>query len=114
LASNKVIGGSYEGYDIISVFGSLTLTKSGDRIPLNKQNVEKVEMLTEESKKKFMGAAGLGIVGAFALGPLGLIAGALAGGNKKEVCFACYLKDGKKFMAVSDNKIFQKIMSFAF
>lgn len=114
MARNKVIGGSYEGYEIISVFGSLSLTKAGKTVSLNKQSVEKVEMLTEESKKRFMGSAGLGIVGAIALGPLGLIAGALAGGNKKEVCFACYLKDGKKFMAVTDNKLYQKIMSFAF
>ena len=113
-ASNKVIGGDFEGYQITSMFGQLSMTKGFTNISLNKQNIEREEIMTEESKKSFIGAAGIGIVGGFFLGPLGLIPGALAGGNNKEVCFACYLKDGKKFMAVTDPKVYQKIAALAF
>lgn len=77
-------------------------------------HVERVELVTEENKKSFVGSAGWGLVGAAALGPLGLIAGALAGGNKKEICFSCYLKDGRKFMAIADNKSYQMVASLGF
>jgi hypothetical protein len=70
-------------------------------------NIDKIELVTEESKKNFIGTAGWGLVGAAALGPIGLIAGALAGGNKKEICFACHLKNGYKFMAISSPDIYQ-------
>lgn len=79
-----------------------------------KGNIDRIDIVTEENKKSFVGAAGLGLVGAAALGPLGLIAGALAGGNKKEVCFLAYLKDGRKFMAVADNGTYQEIVAAQF
>ena len=59
------------------------------------------EVLTEESKTSIMGKAGWGAVGAIALGPLGLLAGVLGGGHSKEVCVACELDDGRKFIATA-------------
>lgn len=79
-----------------------------------KGNIDKIEVVTEESKKKFIGTAGWGLVGATALGPLGLIAGALVGGNKKEICFVCYLKDDRKFMAIADPGTYQEIVAAQF
>ena len=76
--------------------------------------VKKVEVINEESKKRVLGTAGWGFVGAAALGPVGLLTGVLAGGNKNEVCFACYLKDGRKFMAIADTGSFQEIAGLAF
>jgi O-phosphoseryl-tRNA(Cys) synthetase len=83
--------------------------------------VVKVEIVTEENKKKILGSAGWGIVG-FAVGsliaaPVAIaagLAGVLKGGSKREICFACYLKDGKKFMAVADSNIYMQISSLAF
>lgn len=46
-----------------------------------------IEILDEEKSKSFLGSAGVGLVGAAVLGPIGLIAGALAGGNKKTGTF---------------------------
>lgn len=118
--ADKVIGGDFIGYYIFNVSGEISLVKLFlDIIPiktikLNKANIDKVEIITEESKKRFMHSFGLGAVGGLLLGPLGLLAGVLAGGNKKEVCFACYMKDGKKFMAVADSKIYQKLASLVF
>lgn len=113
--ANKIIGGDYEGYSIGTNSGGVViLVKSFNIIRLTKEDIQSVELLTEESKKKFLGSAGLGIAGGLLLGPLGLLAGALAGGNKKEICFACHLKDGKKFMAVTDSKVYQKLSSYCF
>jgi len=76
-----------------------------------KGNISSVEMVTEANKKKFIGAAGWGLVGLAALGPVGALAGVLVGGNKKEVCFACYLKDGRKILVKADAGLYQKIVA---
>jgi hypothetical protein len=112
--ANKVIGGDYEGYIIKSFFGQISIAKGFKSIALTKDNVEKVEILTEEAKKKFLGTAGWGLAGGLLLGPLGLLAGAWAGGNKKEICFACYLKDGTKFMVTTDPNLYKKIAALVF
>ena len=55
-----------------------------------------VEILNEESSKSFFGSAGVGLIGAAALGPLGLVAGALAGGNKKSGVFGITFKQNEE------------------
>jgi hypothetical protein len=112
--ANQIIGGDYVGYKLYYEFGYLYMAKDNISMYLNKSNLQSVELITEENKKKFIGAAGWALVGSVLLGPLGLIAGALVGGNKKEVTFACYLKDGTKFMVVADSKIYQKIAADCF
>lgn len=86
-----------------------------------KGKIERIEVVTEENKKKILGSAGWGVTGAVLGGliaaPVALaagLAGILKGGRTKEICFACYLKDGKKFMAVADSKTYQKIMALTF
>lgn len=114
--SFKVIAGDFPTHaSFTSTFGNGCYIVSGwnDEVKLD-DHIKSAEILTEESKKKFMGAAGWGLVGAAALGPLGLIAGVLAGGNKKEICFACELKDGRKFMAIADSSTFHKINALVF
>jgi len=88
-------------------------TSSKEEIKLS-ANIERIEIMTEEKAKSFLGSAGLGIVGGLVFGPIGALAGILAGGNKREVCFACYLKDGRKFMAITDPKTYQKLATLAF
>lgn len=84
-----------------------------DKIDLAKK-LDRVEMHTKESIKKISGTAGWGLVGLALLGPLGAIGGMLIGGRGKEVCFAAYLKDGKKFLATTDGKTYQKIAATVF
>lgn len=117
--SFKVIGGDIPNSTAFSEQWNkcyLVLGSNGwfklDKYLLN-GNITSVEMVTEENQKKFVGSAGWGLVGGLALGPLGLLAGVLAGGNKKEVCFACVLADGRKFIAKSDVKTYQKFVSLA-
>lgn len=117
----KIIAGDFVGISKYSTVGNRKVLIAGitgndsrvEQIDI-KGNIDKIEVVTEETKKKFIGAAGWGLVGAAALGPLGLIAGVLSGGNKKEICFVCYLKDGRKFMAISDSKVYQDFVSAQF
>lgn len=55
-------------------------------------NSIKVEVLDEESSKTFLGAAGMGLAGSMVLGPLGLLAGALAGVDRKTAVFGLKFK----------------------
>lgn len=77
-------------------------------------SVETLEQLTEEKVKKLAGTAGWGLAGAALLGPLGAVGGMLLGGNKKQVSFVAYLKDGRKFMATTDGKTWEKIQAARF
>lgn len=86
---------------------------SFDKLDLVKE-IERVELQTEESVKRLAGTAGWGIAGMAIFGPLGAIGGMLIGGKDKNVCFAVYLKDGRKFLATTDGKTYQKIAAAAF
>ncbi|WP_145531230.1 hypothetical protein [Yersinia kristensenii] len=65
-----------------------------------------VEVASEDSVKKVGGAMGWGVVGGALMGPVGLIAGVLLGGNKKDVTFIVELSGERKFMATTDSKTF--------
>lgn len=119
MSSGDIIAGDFpEKSFIISVFGDISIHCQTIKNPSFKHNITKdiksVEIITEETKKKFLGAAGWGAVGAIALGPLGAIAGVLAGGNKKELLIACELKDGKKFIATVDNKLYKTMLKVSY
>jgi hypothetical protein len=75
--------------------------------------VANVSLQTEQSVKKLSGTLGWGLAGAVALGPLGMVAGLVMGGNRKEVCALCELKDGRKFLATMDNKIYQQLLALS-
>ncbi len=72
-----------------------------------------VQIQTQENVKDMAKTLGLSVVGGVLFGPFGAIAGYFAGGNRKEVCAMIELKDGKKFLAVMDNRIYQQIMSLS-
>ena len=76
--------------------------------------VEEIEVASEESVKKFGGTVGWGVAGAVLLGPVGLLAGLLAGGKGKNVTFICKFKDGRKFMATASSKIYTQIAATQF
>lgn len=84
----------------------------GEQIPA--KSLRSVQLASEESVKKMAGAVGWGAVGALALGPIGLLAGVLAGGNKKKVTFIAEFKDGRKLLASTDSKTFTQIQAACF
>lgn len=76
--------------------------------------IESVDIASEESVKRLGGSIGWGAVGAVILGPVGLLAGLLAGGMGKDVTFVAKLKDGRKFLGTTDSKTFTSLKSLVF
>lgn len=70
--------------------------------------------VTQEDVKRLAGAVGWGFVGAFVSGPIGALAGVLAGGRGTRVTFACMFRDGKRFLGTTDVKTFQRLQGAAF
>lgn len=123
MAAVKVEAGDIDkgAWQYSGMFGTAMLTRAstkdhpwkGETINLG-QELERIELLDEEKVKKLAGTAGWGVAGAVLLGPIGAIGGILIGGNKKEVAFAAYLKDGRKFMATTDGGTWKKLMAITF
>lgn len=83
-----------------------------DNVPVSE--IETLDIATEENVKKVAGTVGWGVAGAAILGPVGLLAGLLVGGNKKKVTFVLKLKDGRKILASTDSKTFTKMQAAIF
>ena len=73
-----------------------------------------IEVATEESVKRAGGTVGWGLAGAALLGPVGLLAGLLAGGRGKDVTFIAQLKDGRRLMATTDAGTYKKLAAATF
>jgi hypothetical protein len=117
MARIKVHAGDFLQGDASLSFGLLTLrttanTFPGEHIPLTA--LEAVEIATEETVKKIGGTLGWGAAGALVLGPVGLLAGLLLGGKKKEVTFVAKFKDGRKLLATTDSGTFTKLQAAIF
>lgn len=84
----------------------------GEYIPLS--DVVELEVATEESVKRLGGTVGWGAAGALLLGPVGLLAGLLAGGRGKEVTFVAKFRDGRKLLASTDSKTFTSMQAALF
>lgn len=82
-------------------------------------NIKDITQLTEENKQNMLKKAGWGFTGGvigglFGAGLIGMAAGLMSKGNKKEICFACELLTGEKFVAKTDNDSFQKLLTISF
>src|SRR5689334_15305051 len=88
-----------------------TLWGAFEQIEL-RSDIKKITPQTEESVKKLPEAAAWGLLG-LALGPMGLLAGVVFGGNRKSVCALVELNDGRKFLAVMDSKIYQEVLGLS-
>lgn len=84
------------------------------REKISVDQVEAVDVASEESVKRLGGTIGWGVAGGLLLGPVGLLAGLLAGGVGKDVTFVCKLKDGRKFLATAPSKIFVELQASVF
>ena len=113
MAKIKVLAGDFLEGDSQYSSGSLILkTKEhsflGETIPITE--LETVDIATEESVKKLGGTVGWAVAGAVILGPVGLLAGLLLGGKKKEVTFIAKFRDGRKLLASTDSKTFTTLL----
>lgn|SRR5690625_3429556 len=117
MAKIKVHAGDFRKGDGALHFGILVLPTeekpiAGEGIKLSE--LEEVEVASEESVKRLGGTIGWGVAGAVILGPVGLLAGLLAGGRKKEVTFVAKFKDGRKLLATTDSKTFTAMKAATF
>ncbi|MEI8372669.1 MAG: hypothetical protein WCJ35_07525 [Planctomycetota bacterium] len=99
------------------IFGALTLKTAehswiGETILVSQ--LETIDVASEDSVKKLGGTICWGAAGALVLGPVGLLAGLLLGGRKKEVTFVAKFKDGRKLLATTDNGTFIKLQAAVF
>lgn len=81
---------------------------------ISASQLEAIDIASEENVKKIGGTAGWGLVGGVLLGPVGLLAGLLAGGRKKDVTFIAKFKDGRKLLATTNQKTYTKIQAAVF
>ncbi len=75
--------------------------------------IQSVQIQTQENVKDLAKTLGLTVGGLMLLGPWGAVAGYIAAGNRKEVCALVVLKNGKKFLAQMDQRIYQQIMALS-
>lgn len=77
-------------------------------------DIKEIAQASEENVKRLGGTVGWGVVGAALLGPVGLVAGLLAGGKGKDITFILKMNDGKKLLATTDSKSYTKIQAGMF
>lgn len=117
MATIKILAGDFLEGNGSFTWGSFTLRTrkhnfSGETISANQ--IETIDIATEENVKKLGGTVGWGLAGAAILGPVGLLAGLLLGGKKKEVVFIIKFRDNRKLLASSDIGTYTKIQSASF
>jgi len=108
--NNQIIEGDFRKGTLISLslFGRVVLG-NWKRLDITNM-IDKVEKITSENKKDIISATGWGILGGLTFGPLGVLAGLVFGGRGKQYGIICYLKDGRKFVAVVDSELLHKIV----
>ena len=73
--------------------------------------IAEMEKATEESITRLGGAVGWGLAGSLVFGGVGMLAGLLRGGKAKEVMFVCTFVDGRKMIAKTDSKTYERILA---
>ena len=118
MASIQVHAGDFGKGKGSSMFGVITFPwKPGDGFAGETVLIDQLasaELASEDAVKRVGGTVGWGVAGAVLLGPVGLLAGLLAGGRGKDVTFIGIHKDGRKFLATTDSKTFTKISAALF
>lgn len=89
--------------------GSLFVGAPVERIPLTA--LDTLEPASTEAVERLGGKIGWGVAGGMLLGPLGLLAGLLAGGKRHQTTFVARFNDGRKMLATTDSRTFLKMRS---
>jgi hypothetical protein len=112
MAKIKVLAGDFLQGDGEYRSGTITLVTPlfpWPGVSLKQTDIRFVEIASEASSTKMDDALGLGLAGALMLGPMGAAAGLMFAGEQKEITFLATLKDGRKLLAATDDKTYQKI-----
>lgn len=114
----KIHAGDFPRGKASFAFSSITFPwKAGDGFggeSVSLSELAEVDQASEASVKRIGGTVGWGVVGAAVLGPLGMLAGLVAGGKGQDITFVAKLKDSRKFLATADSKTFNKLKAAVF
>ena len=66
--------------------------------------IDDISILTQENSKAILGTVGGAALGGFVLGPVGLVAGALAGGNKNKTTLIIECQGGPRLIGTARTK----------
>jgi len=116
MANVKIRGGDWGNTGIAEYFsfgeGSIKLPVPGTFTQKEDLSLKGAQLMpaTEDAVKKLGGAAAFGLAGAALLGPVGLLAGVLLGGNKKRNTGILLFPDGRKALLEMDSKMWVKMV----
>lgn len=109
----KFLAGDFgEGKGYILGSGKVRIPSGSMDFPM--RAISSIDIATEENVRRVGGTVGWGIAGAALFGPAGLIAGTIVGGRGKEVTFVAQLSDGKRFLARTSSKAYEKLLAATF
>jgi len=105
-AKNKVIAGDYINYSVSNLVHLFYWFKI---IAINKETIQEYEVLDESRTKSAISAMGRGLLGSFALGPVGLLAG-LSAKSKGTHIISIKFKNGKNSLIEIDDFIYKELI----
>lgn len=116
MAKFKLLAGDFQKARTVGFAGGAFVFSYGifTHETVKADQIEALEVASEESVKRLGGTLGWGVVGGLALGGVGALAGLLVGGRAKEVTFVCKFKDGRKLLATVDSGTYQTIQASIF
>ena len=114
MAKNKVIAGTFEGYEVYQIFGTASIAlPRGESVDLTKENVESYQVIDESFKKSTAGVIFGSAVGIAIFGAAGILAGDAAK-NKGTHVVAIKFGDGDSSLLEVDDKIYKAIITKCF
>lgn len=112
--SNTIIAGDYKGYidyknakKGLYIYGAFGL---GKKTFINKETVDRYEVINEEQHTSFASGVARGVVGAMAFGGIGAIAGAASAKKKTHHSVSIFFKDGTKCLCELDDDMYKKLV----
>ncbi|MFZ3487262.1 hypothetical protein [Vibrio harveyi] len=99
----------YSDSDIRISGGSLFIQSKTTFECIIGSQIKSLELANEENVKKIGGTLGWSVVGGVIAGPVGVLAGAMLGGKRKDVTFVVEFDDGRTFMGTVDSKSFSAL-----
>lgn len=116
-AKNQVVAGDYIGRTVTVMGGvpQIVLSRNWtENQQLDRVDVERYEVVTEEQSKSAASGVARGLLGSALLGPVGMLAGGLSAKNKGVYTLAVQFKDGKRSLIEVDEKTYKAIVKSCF